>query len=287
MSTITEPLDSSTNAAVTAVSPRTLIEGCFTAEGTASLQYVYDLAVELGLPEQTVRLAIRRMERAGELRQEGRGRAGHLVWSEHGATLARSNASLVVFAFAQDAGMAPWDGNWRLYSFNVPEAQRADRDALRNALTKLGAVAFAPGSYLTPHDIRPELALALPERLTTNYLIEAQLSSLLMPGCADTAAIAEKLWPQADTLAAYAALDRELAKVTTKNLRDELAVVSVAVVLAEKLELALRADPLLPTQLRSEPWPPIATRQHFLKCWEQLRALAPTAPIFIEHEEHV
>lgn len=267
------------------VSARTLIEGCFRADGTASLRYVYDLAVSLGIAEQTVRLAIRRMQSAGELRQEGRGRAGQLVLSDRGAILARTNASLVTFAFAQDAGLAPWDGQWRLYSFNVPESQRGDRDALRGVLTSLGAVAFAPGSYLTPHDLTPELRTLLPDRLISAHLTEACLSSLRMPDCNDDRAVAEKLWPRAITIEAYTLLETLLDEPPVVLPEDKFGVAGLALQLSEALAHALHADPLLPAELREERWPPVLLRARFLSVWRELRELAPEAPIFLEHEE--
>ena len=267
------------------VTARTLIEGCFTATGTAELRYVYDLAVQLGLPEQTVRLAIRRMERAGELRQEGRGRAGQLVLSNRGASLMRTNASLVAFAYAQDAGLSEWDGNWRLYLFNVPESKRAARDTLRSALTQLGAAALAPGSYLTPHELGDELAITVPELLGDNLLTTATLAELSVPECENDLAIAEKFWPAAPIAESYAELEDQLSKIDLKSLHDEIAVAAVALQLSQGLEHALLKDPILPNELRAKPWLPVVVRARFVETWHQLRSMAPKAPIFIEHEK--
>ena len=266
------------------VTARTIIEGCFNANGTAELRYVYDLAVQLGLPEQTVRLAIRRMERAGELRQEGRGRAGQLILSDRSASLARTNASLIAFAYAQDAGLSHWDGNWRLYLFNVPESKRAARDAPRTALTQLGAAALAPGSYLSPHELGDELASAVPELLGEQLLTIATLSALAVPECEDNLAIAEKFWPAASIEEAYAPLEKQLATLDLNLAHDELSVAAIAMQLSQGLDHALRQDPLLPNELRPTPWLPVSVRADFIEAWNQLRNMAPTAPMFIEHQ---
>lgn len=273
------------NPAPVAVSTRNLIESCFTENGTAQLRYVYDLAVQLGIPEQTVRLAIRRMERAGDLRQEGRGRAGRLILSDRGSLLMRTNASMVAFAYSQDAGLTQWDGNWRLYLFNVPETKRAARDTLRSALTHLGAAALAPGSYLTPHVLGEELAITVPEMLGDGLLTTATLAELSVPGCEDNLAIAEKFWPAAPIEESYAELHRQLAEIDVNSMPDELEVAAVALQLSQWLEHALLQDPLIPNELRKNPWLPVSVRAYFFEVWNRLRTMAPTAPIFIDHQQ--
>ncbi|WP_353114058.1 PaaX family transcriptional regulator [Microbacterium sp.] len=263
-----------------AVSARTLIEGSFGAEGVAPLDTLYDVGLALGLPEQTVRLTIRRMQASGLLRQVGRGRAGHLVRTEEGTRDERAALRLLDFAFAQDRGLARWDGSWRLYAFSIPESQRAERDGLRALLVSLGAAALAPGLYVTPHDLHEELARVVPEATVSERLITAATDALRVPGCADDRAIAERLWPADEVLAACRPLEAAIAALPDPAGIDEIAVTAQALRLSEGLDHALRADPLLPLELRPSPWPPSRVRARFLESWERLEALAPDLPVF-------
>ncbi|MET8622912.1 hypothetical protein ABZW30_03985 [Kitasatospora sp. NPDC004669] len=69
----------------------------------------------------------------------------------------------------------PWDGLWRLYTFSVPERRRPERDALRTALTRFGAVALAPGAYVSPHDLLAELVGETSEATENDPLLPPEL----------------------------------------------------------------------------------------------------------------
>lgn len=268
------------------VSARTIVEGCFNTTEVAELALVYDVAVALGVPEQRVRLAIRRMEASGDLEQIGRGRAGCLVRTAQGAARARLESRLVEFAFAQESGEYPWDERWRLYAFSIPESERAERDALRAALTQLGAEQLAPGLYVTPHDLHAELELALTPEIVGRRLIAASVDRLHLPGCDTNEEIAEQLWPAEAVLAAYLPLEQLLvgragarrAEALTGVGRVEVA--AQALLLQEALDQALRADPLLPRELRPKSWIPERLLREFLVVWNQLQDLAPDLPMF-------
>lgn len=254
-----------------AISPRTLIEGCFGSESTVPLDLVYDVGLALGLAEQTVRLAIRRMQAAGEVEQIGRGRRGRLERTAIAEASARQDERLLRFAFAQDRGETPWDGQWRLYGFSVPEAARSERDALRAALQHLGAASMIPGLYASPHDLMEELSVLVPAEEAAGRMIVASADRISVGGVKDPLLIAERLWPAAPILAAYEPLQRELADVVAPSPSDRVAVLAAAIRLREAFGQALAADPLLPPELRASPWPPIELRRRFLSAWSVLQ----------------
>lgn len=275
---VTEPL---------VVSARTVIDGCFSADGVAELSTVYDVGLAAGIPEQTVRLAIRRLEASGALRQVGRGRAGRLERTGTGAARTRSEADMLAFAFAQDDGEAPWDRRWRIYAFTVPESQRAERDILRAELVRLGAAPLAPGVYVSPHDLRGALAGSVPADVLAQRLLTMPTDQLEVPGCADDREVAERFWPAAATLAAYAPLTVVLADAPSEDPArdgDPIRVAARAMLLAEGLDRALAADPLLPPELRPIPWEPARVRADFRAAWTELAARAPGLPVFRAYE---
>ncbi|MCK7621621.1 transcriptional regulator [Streptomyces sp. RS10V-4] len=260
--------------------PRTVVEACFDPEGTASLGYVYDLAAAAGLADQPIRLAVRRLEAAGVVRQEGRGRKGTLHLTDAGRLRADADARFIALAHAQDAGLAPWDGLWRLHTFSVPEQHRADRDALRAALTRLGAAALAPGTYVSPHDLREDLVGETSRALVDTYLITAEATRLTGPGFGGPAAAAERLWPAAATVEAYRPLAEALDEDPPPAGHGSTGPVVGALRLADAFGHALEHDPLLPPELRPSPWPPSRLRRAFRERWTAIREQAPDLSLF-------
>ncbi|MFE4977596.1 transcriptional regulator [Kitasatospora sp. NPDC056651] len=260
--------------------PRTVVEACFDPRGTAALDYVYDVAAAVGLSDQPVRLAVRRLEAAGVLRQEGRGRKGRLVLTDAGRLRSDADARFIALAYAQDAGLAPWDGRWRLYTFSVPERRRSERDALRTALTRLGAVPLAPGAYVSPHDLLDELTEEASEATVGSYLITAEATRLTGPGFTDPASTAALLWPPAETAEAYRPLADALAEEPLGPDRGSVELVATGLRLAEAFTHALERDPLLPPELRPAPWPPSRIRRDFGEAWTAIRGRTPDLSLF-------
>lgn len=243
------------------ISPRTLIEAHLPFAGEVDLALIYATANELRIEDQPVRLALRRLISAGEVEQRGRGRAGVVELTESGRARLDIDRIAVRLAFAQDAGQAPWDGFWRLLGISAPESHRAIRDAFRRDVVSLGAAPFSTGLYVTPHDLTAFLPAG-----AGPYLVTAASGDLTMRGVTDPQEIVESLWPAQPTLAAYAELDRALVALPAG-----LSPVARQLRLADALELALRDDPLIPSELRPDPWRPAGTRRRWLDLWDAAR----------------
>lgn len=255
-----------------AIAPRTVVEAFLPVEGTVPLAAVYDTANLAGVDDQPLRLAIRRMVAAGDVVQAGRGRSGALSLTTAGRDRLHRDRMGLALAHAQDAGAAPWDGRWRLVALSVPEQERALRDALRRDLRELGAVAVSTGLYVSPHDLADTLSPVARAHLTT-----ATTADLDVRGTRDPRALAETLWPAAPVRSAY----RTLATALAQDARDTSVPVAVRQLrLADALERAMRDDPLLPLELRDDPWPPTAVRRAWGERWEALSSAAPAMPLY-------
>lgn len=244
------------------ISPRTVIEAFLPPTGSAPLDVIYDTANLVGLADQPVRLALRRLVANGDIEQTGRGRAGTVSLTNSGRRRLDRDRQSLALAFAQDAGDAPWDGRWRLIAVTTPERERAVRDALRRGLHELGAVAISTSLYVSPHD----LATELPDEVRP-YLSTATTKDLNVRGATSAQAIAEALWPSEPTIAAYSTLDKALHRDTSHT---GLPTVVRMLLLADALELAIREDPLLPPELREAPWSPSKTRTAWVRRWDEL-----------------
>ncbi|MGC2939806.1 MULTISPECIES: PaaX family transcriptional regulator [Brevibacterium] len=242
------------------LSPRTVIEAFLPFEGEAPLADIYDTANLAGIADQPVRLAVRRLIVAGDITQHGRGRAGTLILTSAGRQRLEFDRQSLAFAFAQDAGHAPWDGQWRMIAVSVPERERSIRDSIRRILVDAGAVTVSTGLYLSPH----ELLESLPPQAHT-YLTMATTANLNYQGTTDPIEIAEALWPAGPIFDAYSAISE-----TLHDLSIDTSVVAPVrqLYLADALERAMRHDPLVPLELRNGTWLPRAIRAEWVEQWE-------------------
>lgn len=259
------------------VAPRTVIEAFLPDAGEASLAEVYAAANRLGIADQPLRLAIRRMIAAGDVVQRGRGRSGALALTFDGAARLARDRAAVSFAFGQDARVRGaeallWNGQWQLLSVSVPEGERSVRDAFRREVLELGAAPVATGLYVSPHELRELLSSEFQPYLTT-----AQATELVVRGESDPARIVETLWPSGPIRAAYAALAAAVANDVADRWADP---VVRQLLLADALEKSLRADPLIPQELRGGDWEPARVRAQWADRWRDAQLSAGAVRLY-------
>jgi phenylacetic acid degradation operon negative regulatory protein len=240
-------------------SPRTVVEAFLPLQGEVGCDLVYDTANAVGLPDQPVRLTIRRLIAAGELVQEGRGRGGILRLTAAGRARIDRDRLALRLAQAQDAGAAPWDGTWHLLAVSVEESARSVRDALRRDLLTAGAATVSTGLYVSPHDLTPLL-----DATDRRHLVLATTNHLDVRGTTDPLDLAGQLWPAAPVDRAYDAL----ADVLAQHPAPDPLVQQIR--LSDALERSIRGDPLLPLELRPSPWRPAELRRRWYNTWASL-----------------
>ncbi len=100
-----------------------------------------------GVPEPTVRVVAARLRREGWLtsRREGR----ETVYALTGAAWALLDEGRERI-FRRAPG--PWDGQWHMILYSVPETERQLRDRLRRTLAWSGFGALSPAVWVSPHD---------------------------------------------------------------------------------------------------------------------------------------
>ncbi len=242
------------------VSARTVVEAFLPIKGDVPLAVVYDAANASGLDDQTLRLAIRRMQAAGDLQQEGRGRAGRLVMTAAGRERIRHDRLALELAAEQDAGKERWDGAWRLFTVSAPESDRSARDSLRRMLIAFGAAPLSTGVFISPHD----LGSLLPDQ-ADRYMVTARATDVNVRGVCDPIEIAETLWPAVPVVEGYKAVEEALAS-NAPNVSADVR----RIFLAAALEDAIRKDPLIPPELRPQPWRPAQLRQQWRRQWKEI-----------------
>lgn len=256
--------------------PRTVIEAFLPIEGEASLDVVFDTGNAVGIADQPLRLALRRMAATGDITQTGRGRKGTAELTPAGRQRLSRDRLALGLAFAQDHGLAPWDGCWRMLAVSTSEAERTIRDVLRRRLVEAGAAAVSTGLYLSPHDLTDML-----DTFERSHLVQATATDVDMRGVTDPQELTELLWPRAGTIEAYGVVDRTIEHVRLASGTNARAALIGQLHLAEALEQAMRTDPLIPPELRTGTWPPAESRQRWRDMWSALAQNFPSELLYL------
>ena len=110
---------------------------------------IVDLLAEAGASPGGARTAISRLARRGILEGRRQGRRSFYRLTTAAATFLTVGGS----AIAAPAETEPWDGQWTLIAFSLPQEQSALRRGLRSQLRWLGYAPLYDGLWVSPHDL--------------------------------------------------------------------------------------------------------------------------------------
>ncbi len=140
-----------------------------------------------------------------------------------------------------------WDGRWRLVIFNVPETKRDLRDRIRRALGLLGMGILQPSVWISPKDIKNEVA-----NIRTRLKLENTLKFFeVSRNAALDKTIIEKSWKLADIEDDYKKFNfnaERILKVLDKDPNPRF----TAKKFIFQYALILQKDPILPWEFREK-----------------------------------
>ncbi len=236
--------------------------------GAARMQALGELLGVFGIGESTARVVLSRMRREGWFATRRDGRQTVYELTEQSWRLLDEGRARIL-----DRGHAEWDGEWRMVLYAVPEAERAERERVRRALSWLGFGPLAPSVWLSPH---PRLSAA-EETLAGTPATRVELLTARSHGREADRRMAARCW-DLDTLGRdYAELVTELENLPPAA---ELATLPGAEALRRRIGLisAYRRfpfrDPDLPAELLPESWPGARAHALFLAAHEALEGPA-------------
>lgn len=248
--------------------------GLADADGHLDGAALYELADAVGLSDTSIRLTVRRLVEAGLATSTGRGRGSVLRLTPEGLAVRVPDLGWTAMAYRQDATDGPgvWDGEWHLVSFEIPETQRAGRDALRTTLVDLLGAPLGGALYVSPHEWEA-WAIAVATRHGVRDLVTTITTRRLeVGGERDPRRIAARLWPLVD-------LQRDLAEFVSTwepvatdppAATDEAA--RVAFLASQRFEELMRRDPLLPVDAQPDGWAGPQARLVYRELIERLGA---------------
>ncbi|MFK0011480.1 PaaX family transcriptional regulator C-terminal domain-containing protein [Streptomyces sp. NPDC091027] len=256
------------------IGTRTLVHGLLREDGTVDGAELYAVAEALGMTDQQVRLCVKRLVADGRFTQEGRGRRSRLHAAPDAAGSLAPDVDYVRHAYRQDRGLAPWDGNWHLFAFAVPETDRRARDTFRDTLLHLGAAPLQGGLYVCANAIGPIVEAHADGLGVRPVLTRCTTRDLRVGEEDDPVRLAARLWPLREVAARHTALaalaQARLDRLTGPDRLTGTERLVCAVELAAAFTDAMRPDPLLPPELLPRPWPGTRARALFARCWEAL-----------------
>ncbi len=141
--------------------------------GAVPVRALIHLLAPFGLSEGAVRTVLSRMAQKGWL---GGGR-GEYELTARGRRLLESGEERILHARWD----TPWDGQWFLLAYSIPEERRQLRHRVRDRLAWLGFGALGNGLWISPHDVEGEVT-----ELARALRIESRLVCFRGPGVAGT-----------------------------------------------------------------------------------------------------
>ena len=236
------------------ISTRALIESMLREDATIDTAELYAVADALGMGDQQVRLAIKRLAAEGRFTVAGRGRSAILTATDSTRRGIEPDRDHVNLAYAQDHGLAPWNGVWHLAGFAVPEAKREARSVLRESILALGGAPVQGGLYVCAHAWEGELRSAADAIGAREYLTTLSTADLDVGGAQDAEA-ARRLWPLNDLATGHRRLsDAASSALNRAPVSGHAERLALSIGLVAEFTRAHDSDPLLPPELLPQNW---------------------------------
>jgi phenylacetic acid degradation operon negative regulatory protein len=230
-----------------------------------SLQTLVGLLAACGVAEPSARVAAAALRRAGWLTASRRGRE----------TLLAPTAVLREAVAAREdrlrQRLRPWDGQWRMVVYSVPESDRAARERVRRGLARAGFGPLAPATWVSPHrsalaEVHAELAGEPTSRL------DVLTACVADPGLSD-GDLAARCWDLPRLAAAWSSvLDR--LRAVAPAVPEGSAALAAHLRLRAEMRAVLAGDPLLPPALQPASWPARDVREAWADTGTRLAAAA-------------
>ncbi|MCX7997171.1 MAG: hypothetical protein N2691_05485 [Patescibacteria group bacterium] len=141
---------------------------------------------------------------------------------------------------------SPWDGKWRILSYEIPEKKREIRDRLRREVSGWGLGPWHRSFWITPHPIIPDLRALVADKEEEAYIQAFEADHVF----GDRSVLIEKVWAIGELEKKYRALFKGWHDTLAAGIDREQ---KMQRVIGEYVEV-LRVDPGLPPQLLGSNW---------------------------------
>ena len=248
-----------------AVPTRTLVLSAIDVNGKLDAGPLFAMAAAAGHSDKAMRDCLGRVVGEGILAHvEGRGRSARYRMTDTGRAELDADLGWTAFAHRVDAGLEPWDHNWRIIGLAIPERRRGARDALRSLLVEFGAAPLQPGLYVHAYEL-DSFVHQLADHLGVSDGVATFATKVIHIGdVRRSEELVTRLWPLEDLTGRYESIERQLtaiAREAPSTPEDKLAASMFSAIVA--METILRSDPLLPSELLGADWAGSRAREAF------------------------
>ncbi|MEM8747183.1 MAG: PaaX family transcriptional regulator C-terminal domain-containing protein [Actinomycetota bacterium] len=240
---------------------RAFVLGLADREGHLDGAALYELGESIGFTDTTIRLTVRRLVEAGLIESSGRGRSSTLQLTPAGVQERAPDLGWTALAYRLDSTAPPWDGRWHLVAFEIPEAERAGRDALRAHLIDLFGAPLGGGLYVSARDWEPWIDELVTIHEIGRYVTTIVTDRLRVAGETGARSIAASLWPVDEVgvgARGFVSTWEPLVSDPPPGLGDAARAAFSA---SLEFEALARRDPLLPRELEPPDWAGRAARR--------------------------
>ncbi|MQA16340.1 MAG: PaaX family transcriptional regulator [Pseudonocardiaceae bacterium] len=241
--------------------------------GAVRLRGLSELMACFDVPEATVRVVMARLRREGWFETRREGRETVYALSDAGWRLLDEGRSRIF-----DRAREPWDGQWHMVIYSVPEAERALREQLRKRLAWFGFGPLAASTWLSPHDRLDQVRDSFAEQDAVRLDVLRARSE----GVDTDRAMAQRCWDLAGLQADYTrwigAVRRRMPVYRRAGGRDAL--VERMRLVHDYRRFPFR-DPDLPLELLPDGWSGRQAHELFLEAHELLREPAEKCVTFL------
>ena len=189
--------------------------------GEVRLRHLVALMACFDIPEPTVRVVATRLRKEGWLSSRREGRETIYALTETAWELLDEGRDRIF-----NRARGPWDGQWHMVIYSVPEAERALREQLRKKLAWFGFGPLSASVWLSPHDRAGDVLKAFADEPSVRLDVFRSQSK----GPAEDRDIASRAWDLGE-------LDRDYVELL-HDLRPRLARGAVAGTQIGILEIA-------------------------------------------------
>ena len=247
--------------------------------GEAWTSSLIELLGLLGLSEQAVRSTLSRMTRKGWLKSCRCGRYSLYSQTPKFLTLLEEGAQRIFYPRHD-----PWEGQWYLLTYSIPESKRSLRRRLRKRLLWLGFGALHQATWISPRDLRSEV-----EQIVDSLNIHAYVELFTAEHCGFSSdeEIVARCWNlkalndyYADYIDRYTpAFEECQAQLMADDGLDPSKCFVQRFMLVHEYRFSPYVDPNLPLELLPDDWLGHRAAQLFQQCHD---LLAEKAEAFVD-----
>jgi phenylacetic acid degradation operon negative regulatory protein len=236
--------------------------------GEVRLRGLIALMACFDVPEPTVRVVVARLRKEGWLRSSRDGRETVYALTDAAWELLDEGRSRIF-----ERAVGPWDGQWHMVIYSVPETERALREQLRKKLSWLGFGPLSAAVWISPHDRAAQVRDAFADERAVRLDAFRSRSD----GTAADRDIAARSWDLGSLERDYTEFVRRyegrLAAYRAGEVRGQSALVERMYLIHDYRMFPFR-DPDLPPELVPSGWPGRQAHEMFLEAHGLLRGPA-------------